>query len=212
MQAERFPDFFDAAPTILVQDRLAELLGAAVDGVVEYRYRDAVRLAGHSCPTVASAFLMARRALRELYGTALPQRGAIRVEARQPRESGVTGVIANVLGLVTGAADAGGFAGLAGLHRRRDMLRYGVPMRGEFRFTRLDDGRSVEVAARLDQVPGDPRTGALLGACLAGAASAEEAALFRRLWQDRVRRLLLEHADDPEVIAASAATVQSPPA
>lgn len=24
--------------------------------------------------------------------------------------------------------------------------------------------------------------------------------MFRALWQDRVRRLLVEHADDPEVI------------
>jgi hypothetical protein len=55
-----FPDFFSDAPRIAVRDPLAEFLGAADGGVIEYRYADVVKLAGHSCPTVASAFLMAR--------------------------------------------------------------------------------------------------------------------------------------------------------
>ena len=64
-----FPEFFAAAPAILVADPLAAFLGSARDGLVEYRYEDAVRLAGHSCPTVASTFLMVRAALRALYAT-----------------------------------------------------------------------------------------------------------------------------------------------
>lgn len=59
----QFPDFFEAAPRITVRDPLARFLGAAEDGIIEYRYADAVRLAGHSCPTVASAYLMTRAAL-----------------------------------------------------------------------------------------------------------------------------------------------------
>ena len=55
---EGFPEFFDSAPVVRVRDPLAAFLGAARDGVLEYRYADAVKLAGHSCPTVASAFLM----------------------------------------------------------------------------------------------------------------------------------------------------------
>ena len=51
----QFPKFFDAAPRITVRDPLARFLGAVEDGVIEYRYADAVMLAGHSCPTVASA-------------------------------------------------------------------------------------------------------------------------------------------------------------
>jgi hypothetical protein len=35
--------------------------------------------------------------------------------------------------------------------------------------------------------------------CLAGTASADEAAEFKANWQARVRSLLLEHGDDPEV-------------
>lgn len=63
----KHPAFFDEAPRIVVRDPLADLLGAAEGGLLEYRYLDAVRLAGHSCPTVAGAWLMARAALRSLY-------------------------------------------------------------------------------------------------------------------------------------------------
>jgi hypothetical protein len=54
-----FPAFFDQAPVLRLHDPLAQLLGAATDGVIEYRYADAVRVAGHSCPTVAGAWLCA---------------------------------------------------------------------------------------------------------------------------------------------------------
>jgi CRP-like cAMP-binding protein len=40
------PAFFDAVPAIVVADPLAETLGAAEGGLIEYRYVDAVRLAG----------------------------------------------------------------------------------------------------------------------------------------------------------------------
>ena len=41
------PAFFDAVPAITVADPLAEALGAADGGLIEYRYFDAVKLAGH---------------------------------------------------------------------------------------------------------------------------------------------------------------------
>ena len=50
MSAEALPGFF-AACWPSVADPLAALLGAAEDGRLEYHYADAVRLAGHSCPT-----------------------------------------------------------------------------------------------------------------------------------------------------------------
>jgi hypothetical protein len=197
----RFPEFFAAAPTIAVVDPLAGFLGAAADGVIEYRYADAVRLAGHSCPTVAAAFLMTRAALQALYPDALPERGGQRVDFREPRDAGVTGVTAAVAALITGAADDGGFRGIGGRFGRRDKLFFGQPLNnGELRVTRLDRDAAVEVAARLERVPGDPRMAALMSACLAGMAGAAETAEFQEMWQGRVRRLLLDHADDPEVI------------
>ena len=78
-----FPAFFEQVPGITVHDPLADLLGAAQGGLVHYGYADAVRLAGHSCPTVASAYWLGVRALRALYGEAVPQRGAVAVELRE---------------------------------------------------------------------------------------------------------------------------------
>ncbi|MBU0751304.1 MAG: hypothetical protein KJ787_08940 [Gammaproteobacteria bacterium] len=197
----QLPDFFAAAPIIRMRDPLAEFLGAAEGGRLEYGYADVVRLAGHSCPTVASAFLLTRAALAALYGGELPVRGEIRVDFREARAAGVTGVMAAVVTLITGATEDSGFRGIGGHFNRRDRLFFGQDLvAGELRFSRRDSGAAVEVAARLDSVAGDPRVGQLLPRCLSGAASPEEAALFRELWQARVRRLLLDHADDPAVI------------
>jgi hypothetical protein len=38
------PAFFDAVPPIVVYDALADALGAAADGIVEYGYRDVVKV------------------------------------------------------------------------------------------------------------------------------------------------------------------------
>ncbi|HET7306624.1 MAG TPA: hypothetical protein VFK24_02255 [Gammaproteobacteria bacterium] len=195
------PYFFNYAPVILVHDPLAAFLGATEDGLIEYQYADAVALAGHSCPTVAAAFLMTRATLRALYLGAVPERGAIRVEWRNDRATGVTGVMANIASLVTGAADSAGFKGIGGHFERCDLLAFNVPMDGEARFTRLDNGAEVEVSAHLDAVPMAPAIRTLLPRCISGAATADEQAEFRLLWQTRVRSLLLQHADDPEVIA-----------
>jgi len=62
-----YPEFFAAVPRLTLRDPLAELLGAAENGLIEYGYTDAVKLAGHSCPTVAGAYLMTFRALAKLY-------------------------------------------------------------------------------------------------------------------------------------------------
>lgn len=203
MTTTEFADFVADAPSVLVHDALAEFLGAAHDGLIEYRYEDAVRLAGHSCPTVAAAFLMTRAALKRLYGAGLPERGEIRVDCRERRDAGVAGVQAAVATLLTGAAEEGGFRGLAGRFGRRHLLHFGQAVTGDFRYTRLDNGTAVEVSARLDRVPGDPRIGELLPLCLSDQGTRQDAEEFRRLWQDRVRRLLLDHGDDPEVIVLS---------
>lgn len=201
----RFPDFFSAAPVIVMRDPLAAFLGAAADGVIEYRFEDAVRLAGHSCPTVAAAFLMVRAGLAALYGAELPRRGEIRVNMREARDTGVAGVMAAVATLVTGAADEAGFKGLAGQFSRRQRLFFGQDVPGTLRLQRLDNGAAVAVSVRLDGIPGDPRMGELLPRCLDGSATDVEAALFGTLWQERVRCLLLEHADDPATVIVESA-------
>jgi len=199
-----FPAFFDQVPGITLRDPLAELLGAAQGGLVHYGYADAVRLAGHSCPTVASAYWLGVRALRALYGEAVPQRGAVAVELREAQYEGTTGVVASVLGLLTGAAGDGGFAGLGGQFVRRGLLRFNVPIETELRFTRTDTGQSVLGQSHVQEVAGDPQTRRLMQLCLTGQASAEESAEFGSLWQDRVRRILLEHAHDDGVFSIRA--------
>lgn len=195
-----FPAFFDAVPGIVLRDPLAELLGAADGGLIEYRYADAVRLAGHSCPTVAGAWLLTTRALRALYGDAVPERGGIRVDFGEPLESGVAGVVAGIAGLLTGAAGGGGFKGLGGRHARRNLLQFDVAEVDGIRFRRLDGQEgAVVVALDLSPVPGDPRMGELLPLVLQGAAGAEERARFGELWQERVRRILVDHHDDPRL-------------
>lgn len=200
-----FPDFFAAAPRIRLRDPLADFLGASVDGVLEYAYADIVKLAGHSCPTVASAYLMARAALYALFPGTLAERGAVRVAMPEPADEGVSGVMGNVISFVTGAAGEGGFHGIGSRFDRRELLSYGAAdLAGGVRFTRIDTGAAVGVQARAERVPGDPRIRELIPRCMAGAATPEEAHLFRTLWQDRVRRLLTGHADDPEVIVVTA--------
>ncbi|MEN9437682.1 MAG: hypothetical protein RIR09_2337 [Pseudomonadota bacterium] len=199
-----FPAFFEQVPGITLYDPLADLLGAAQGGLVHYGYADAVRLAGHSCPTVASAYWLGVRALRALYGEAVPQRGAVAVELRGSQSEGTTGVVASVLGLLTGAASEGGFAGLGGQFVRRGLLRFNAPIATELRFTRCDTGQSVLAQVHLQDVAGNPKTRHLMPLCLTGQASAEERTEFGQLWQDRVRRILLEHAHDDAVFSIQA--------
>ncbi|MDP2826451.1 MAG: hypothetical protein Q8O52_27660 [Sulfuritalea sp.] len=193
------PAFYDQVRRLTVYDPLAELLGAAGDGRIDYGYLDAVKLAGHSCPTVAAAYWMTLKALASLYPDSLPQRGGILVEFRQDQLSGVTGVMANVLTLLTGATHDSGFKGLAGRFDRRRLLYFSADVIEEIRFTRVDTGQAVDVAAHLQSVPFAPQTVELMQKCLDGSATPTEAAEFRDCWQARVRALLLEHGDDPEV-------------
>ena len=70
------PDFFNQVPTITMYDPLSKLLGAVDDGMITYSYVDAVKLAGHSCPTVAGAYLMALHGIKALYEDEIPVRVA----------------------------------------------------------------------------------------------------------------------------------------
>jgi len=194
------PAFFDAIPHIVMRDPLADTLGAAADGVIEYEYLDAVKLAGHSCPTVAGAWLMTVKALRRLYGDGLPHRGAVRVEVRQRQDEGVAGVIGNVAGLVTGAAGDGGFKGLAGRFGRRGLLSYGAAIEGDLRFTRTDTGASVEVACHQEILERPMELKALMASALAPDAGPDAHLAFGAAWQEWVRRIVVDHADDPALV------------
>lgn len=195
----KYPTFFDDVPKIRLYDPLAEFLDAIDDGIVEYSYIDAIKLAGHSCPTVASAYWMTCKALKALYDEALPERGNIRVEFRQKNIDGVCGVIANVANLLTGAGNNTAFKGIGGRFDRRNKLLFESDIQTETRFTRLDTMQAVDVSVNLQGVPSSPRVSELLPACLSGTAGSADYAEFRQLWQMRVKAILLDHADDPHV-------------
>lgn len=195
------PAFFDSAPRIVMRDALAETLGAADGGLIEYAYADAVRLAGHSCPTVAGAWLMARAAVRALYPDGPAERGAIAVTMSAPEDEGTTGVVAQVFTLVTGAAAANGFHGIGGRFVRKGLLAYGSGDAGAIAsFRRLGTGTTVDVAMDLSAIPPAPQMRALMQRALAPNTTAAERKAFADVWQERVRRLLLEHADDAATI------------
>ncbi|NMM28781.1 MAG: hypothetical protein HHJ12_16200 [Glaciimonas sp.] len=199
-----YPAFFDEVRKITVYDPLAEFLGAVEGGVIAYSYADAVKLAGHSCPTVAGAYLMTLKGLTSLYGNDLPQRGGIRVDFRNALQSGVTGVMANVVSLITGAASDSGFKGIAGRFDRRDLLFFDVALDGEIRFQRTDTGASVVVSYHSDIVASNPAVMRLMQKVLGGAAEEQEQREFANLWQERVRHIL-EMIDDPRLVTFSAA-------
>ena len=196
-----YPAFYDEAPRIAMRDPLAALLGAADDGLIDYGYADAVRLAGHSCPTVAGAYLMARTAMRTLYPDQPAERGGICVRMPAAEDEDVTGVTAQVLTLITGAAASNGFHGIGGRFVRQSLLSYAA-VRGAsaVQFHRRDNGNAVSVELDLSRIPPAPQLRELMGAALDPAATAAQRTAFGQAWQDRVRRLLLDHADDPEVL------------
>jgi len=199
---EAFPAFFEDAPVLRVRDPLAAFLGMGNGGAITYRYADAVRLAGHSCPTVAGAWLMVVQGLAWLYDGEIPERGAIEVHMRDGRTDGAAGVIAAIATLLTGAAPETGFKGIGAGHRfaRRDLLVFDAPIEGTIGLRRRDTGTGVIVDINTASVPHDPGMDMLMPKTVSGQASAAELKQFGLLWQDRVRRMLVEHADDPKLI------------
>ncbi|HGO6517350.1 TPA: FmdE family protein [Neisseria gonorrhoeae] len=203
MTQERLPEFFDRAPTLTVQDPLAAFLGAAENGILTYRYADAVRLCGHSCPTVAGAYLMVIKGLKTLYGEELPERGGIEAAMQGTRDEGTVGVTASVVQLLTGAAPETGFGGIGmqGRFARRNLLSFGA---GEINSTltlrRKDNGKTVAVSLNAALQPFAPQMRDIMPKAVGGSASAKELERFGQLWQARVKAFLTESADDPQFV------------
>ena len=201
--ADRFPEFCDRAPQLLMRDPLAQFLGATPDGVMAYRYQDAVKLAGHSCPTVAGAYLMVVKGLSALYGSDIPERGGIEVLMRDGRDEGTTGVIANVAMLLTGAAPETGFAGVGPmrLFGRRDLLAFGSgDERGEMLLRRRDTGAAVAVSYNPSIAPWPAEMQTLMPLAVSGRADDAQLKRFGEIWQERVEAVLTKLADDPRLV------------
>jgi len=185
----KYPDFFDTVKTIELEDKLSEVLGAFEKGVISFSY-DVAKSAGHSCPTVAGAYLMAREGLKALYGEELPQRGGIKVWFKEDILNGTTGVVANVFSLITGATSNWGFKGLNGAYDRRFLMFFNADIPLHVRLQRNDTGTMVDIAYNASSITPDPQIQPLMQKVLAGVTSTEEKELFGLLWQTRVRKIL----------------------
>lgn len=195
----KLPDFFDDVPRLRMRDPLADVLGCAEGGVFEYSYADAVRLTGHSCPTVAAAYWLTWLAMRELFPETMPVRGGVKVEFREDARVGSTGVVAAVVQMLTGAAGSSGFKGIGGMYGRAGLIRFKPDLPLALRFTRLDKGTAVDAEADLAFPPSDPALDELLKRCTRGKADSAALASLGRMWQERVRHLLLDLGHDSGV-------------
>ncbi len=181
----------DVGPVVTMRDPLAEFLGALGPGeTFRYTYEDAVKLSGHSCPTVAGAYLVTAAALGALYPDGTGVRGDLQVTMGGPPDDGGTGPMAQVIALLTGAAPQTGFGGLSGKFRRKDLLTFDPALKGRIRFRRVDTGATVEVTYSPGAVPPAAEMSPLMVAALSGRATPEEQRRFGALWQARVRDIL----------------------
>ena len=195
-----YPTFFNEVETIDMVDPLSNVLGAFEGGELTFNYLDVVKSAGHSCPTVAGAYLMTLKALKALYPTGLPVRGNIKVAFKEPMEEGVAGVIGNVIAHLTGATDKSGFKGLNGKFARHSLMEFNAGLHSSARFTRVDTGESVDVYYNPNVVPPLPDMQPLMQKVMGGSAEPEDIKAFGVFWQERVERILVNNSDNAEMI------------
>jgi len=183
------PTFFNNIETITLQDPLSDFLGTFENGEVEFSYLDVVKSAGHSCPTVAGAYITTLKGLEALYGDEIPTRGNIAVSIKNDMQEGVTAVISNVITQITGATELSGFKGLNGKFARNNLMNFNANINGDVEFKRLDNNKSVTVSYDHSSVPGNPKMQELMGKLMQGVATPEEKKEFGELWQSRVEAI-----------------------
>ena len=195
-----YPTFFDEVETMTFRDPLSNVLGAFEGGELTFNYLDVVKAAGHSCPTVAGAYLMTLKALKALYPNELPVRGEIKVAFKEPMEEGVAGVIGNVISQLTGATDKSGFKGLNGKFARHSLMEFNAGLSSSARFSRIDTGAQVDVYYNPNAVPPLPDMQPLMQKVMSGSAEPEDIKAFGIFWQERVERIVLENLDNSEML------------
>jgi hypothetical protein len=135
--------------TVSVYEPFSDFLqGDDAEKNFEITLLDVVRFAGHACPSVVGAFLIAQRAIKELYPeSGVCIRGDVAIELPAGPTAGAFGPMANVFSFITGAWGETGFGGLRGQFVRRGLLTFNseAAPAGGFCFTRLGNGKSVHV-------------------------------------------------------------------
>lgn len=205
MSEEVFTEFFSEVRPIVMREPLAALLGSfqGDDAILRFSFSDAVKSAGHACPTVSGAYLCCQLALEALYGDEVPTRGGIAITVFGEPDKGALGVMAQVFAYITGAATETGFKGLSGRFSRKDLLKFEVaePAREEpcFRFERTDTGEAVMVRFYPWLVPYPEESGkrlaALMGQVVSGDAGGEDRLEFQKLWREKIRGMVVERRE-----------------
>ena len=184
---------FPKTPSITLYDPLGDLLGAG-DGHFTYIFEDAVKVAGHACPTVACSFLLAKTALERLFPGETPQRGDVRITVPGAIDQGVNGPISQILTLLTGAAGDNGFHGLGGQFVRHALLNFMEVQvdRAPFIFERISTQKTVRLVFSAEAFPPAPILSELMHLMLSGHASDEQKAEFKQAWRQRVLSILAD--------------------
>jgi len=186
----KYPEFFNSIETIVLQDELSNFLGTFENGIIEFSYLDVVKSAGHSCPTVAGAYLCVLEGLKALYKDEIPKRGDIYISFASDSSEGVAGVISMVMSQITGATQTLGFKGLNGKFSRHSLMDFNQEISSNVRFTRLDTNISVDVSYNPSEIQGSLEQNVLMEKMMQGIASTDEKILFGKLWQERVENIL----------------------
>jgi hypothetical protein len=197
-------DYITQVPPIMMRDALIEMLGQTNEPI-PYYYEEAVKVAGHSCMVAASAWMMTKLALEELYPDGeVPVRGQIAIQMPGAENEWNIGVYGEVMTFITGAAPATGFSGSVfakgnPLTIRRDKMTYTEetigtpPPQMQYIFTRIDTGKSVAVSWNIAKViPAiNEKVLAEPGHALAsGSATPEQVAEFNKNWNDAALYIL----------------------
>jgi hypothetical protein len=184
-----YPSFFDNAPTIELQDPLSGFLGTFEKGIMKFTYLDVVKSAGHSCPTVAGAYLCTVEGLKALYPNEIAKRGSIKVEFSENQTDGVAGVIGAVIANITGATTDYGFKGIGGNFVRTNLMAFNQEITSSVKFTRVDTGASVFVDYNPNSIPPKAQMQPLMQKIMQGVASPEDKKAFGKIWQNRVEAI-----------------------
>jgi hypothetical protein len=184
-----YPLFFNDIETIKLQDELSDFLGSFEDGIVEFSYLDIVKSAGHSCPTVAGAYLMCLVGLKTLYKDEIPKRGEIFVSFQDDCLESVAGVIASVVTQITGATESLGFKGIGGNFVRHSLMKFNDNIDSSIKLQRLDNGKFVEILYNPSQISSDTKQQQLMQKLMQNIATKDEKILFGKLWQQRVENI-----------------------
>jgi len=78
-------------------------------------------------------------------------------------------------------------------------MSFGVSGVRKIRYIQRDNLRKVDVDVDLSKISVQRDLKILMQKCLEGNATESEQQVFGMMWQERVRRILLEHGDDPDV-------------